>query len=120
MWIEGTYAKTVPKLKCTGKSIKLGFDTLFGILCKSYREFMKYLQFKFSAIGEDGRSYERTMFYEQPTAPDEAQAIANAGRNNPGFTDIRVASVTIITAEEYAFRVRIMCDSDTWGFQPIS
>ncbi|SEI39231.1 hypothetical protein SAMN05216327_101177 [Dyadobacter sp. SG02] len=81
---------------------------------------MKYLQFKFVAQSEDGRTYARTMFYEQSTAPNEAQAIAHAGHNNPGFNDIRVASVTAISDDEYAFRIRVMCDSDTWGFQPVS
>ncbi|SDF81071.1 hypothetical protein SAMN04487996_112252 [Dyadobacter soli] len=81
---------------------------------------MQYLHFKFTAKGPDGREYECTIFYEQSTAPDETRAIANAERNHPGFTDIRITSVTEISSDEYAFHVRIMCDSDTWGFQPVS
>lgn len=79
---------------------------------------MRYLQFKFTAKGQDCRSYECTMFYEEPTAPDEAQAIVNAERYNPGFSEIRITSVATISADQYSFRVRVMCDSDTWGFQP--
>ena len=81
---------------------------------------MKYLQYHFTASGPDGRTYKCTMFYELPAAPDGPQAIANAARSNPGFTDIRLTSATTISADEYAFQIRMMCDSDTWGFQPIS
>lgn len=81
---------------------------------------MKYLQYHFTAKGPDGRNYKCTMFYELSAAPDGSQAIANAARNNPGFTDIRLMSATTISADEYAFQVRVMCDSDTWGFQPSS
>ena len=78
---------------------------------------MTYLQYKFLAKGPDGRDYKCAMFYELSIAPDGAGAIAQAERSYPGFIDIRVASVTTISAEEYAFQVRMMCDSDTWGFQ---
>ena len=80
---------------------------------------MEYLQFKFTANGPDGRSYQCTMFHKLSDALDETQAIAHAERNNPGFTSIRVTSITTISEDEYAFRIRVMCDSDTWGFQPI-
>lgn len=81
---------------------------------------MKYLQFQFTGKGPDGRTYGCTMFYELSVAPDGAGAIAHAERAHPGFTNIRVASATTISADEYAFRVRTMCDSDTWGFRLVS
>lgn len=81
---------------------------------------MKYLQYDFTAKGPDRRTYKCTIFYELPAAPDGPEVIANAARNNPDFTDIRLLSATTISADEYAFRVRVMCDSDTWGFQPVS
>lgn len=81
---------------------------------------MTYLQYRLTARGEDGQLYACTLFYEQPDAPDGAQAIAHAEQYYPAFTGIRVASVTSISPDEYAFLVRTMCDCDTWGFQPIS
>ena len=103
----------------TGSSFKLLFHKIFRTFSHIAAKTMEYLQFKFTAKGPDGRNYQCTMFHELSNAPDEAQAIAHAERNNPSFTDIRVASVITISEDEYAFRVRVMCDSDTWGFQPI-
>jgi len=81
---------------------------------------MEYLQFNFSGTGEDNLRYKCTMFYERSEAPDGSQAIANAQRSYPGFTDIRLKSVITISLSEYSSLVRIMCDCDSWGFQPIS
>ncbi|OJV12458.1 MAG: hypothetical protein BGO21_06890 [Dyadobacter sp. 50-39] len=81
---------------------------------------MQYLQFQFIGKGPDGLNYRCTMFYELAAAPDGAGAIANAERAYPGFSDIRVASATTISEDRYASQVRMLCDSDAWGFQLIS
>lgn len=119
-WIAIEPAKTVPKVITTEGSIKPTFHKTLGIFRHKISEPMKYLQFQFTGKGPDGRTYRCTMFYELSIAPDGAGAIAHAERAHPGFTDIRVTSATTISADEYAFRVRTMCDSDTWGFQLIS
>ncbi|MCF0071265.1 hypothetical protein LZD49_12355 [Dyadobacter sp. CY261] len=80
---------------------------------------MQYAQFEFNARGPDGRTYECTMFYEQPSQPDAAQAIANAARYYPDFTDIHITATKTLSLEEYSFRVRQMSDCDEWGFQLI-